>query len=622
MKYHYALSSAVIGVSIVLVQPQVVNALSSEQVGEIAQGITVLIEDTDKKDNGSGIIIKKEGNTYTVLTAAHVVAKAKQYEIVTTDNQRHQLDYSKVKKLPNQIDLAVVTFSSNQNYQVAKVGNPDKAKLGTTVYVAGFPKQTAARKFSSINFPPPGQITANATQAVDGGYTLVYSIPTLPGMSGGPLLNQQGELIGIHGRGEAATIDDVTYDELNPQVAVVKSNNNLAISIYTFLRQAKVVNVDLGISAPSLQVAQALTAEDYFLKGADKYNKKDYQGAIQDFTEAIEINPKLAQAYYNRGNTRYKLKDYQGAIQDYNQAIKINPKDAQAYYNRGAVRSELKDYQGAIQDYNQAIEINPKYALAYNNRGIDRRNLKDYQGAIQDYTQAIKINPKYAEAYYNRGIARGILKDYQGAIQDYDQAIKINPKYAEAYYNRGIARGILKDYQGAIQDYDQAIKINPKDAEAYINRGIDRRNLKDDQGAIQDYTQAIKINPKYAEAYYNRGIARGILKDYQGAIQDYTQAIKINPKYAEAYYNRGIARGILKDYQGAIQDYDQAIKINPKDAEAYINRGIARGNLKDYQGAINDLNIAANLFQKQGDTGNYQKTLNLIKEAQRLQKGS
>ena len=460
MKYNYALSSAFIGVSIVFVQPQVVNALSSEQVGEIAQGITVLIEDTDKKENGSGIIIKKEGNTYTVLTAAHVVGKAKEYEIVTPDNQRYQLDYSKVKKLPNQIDLAIVTFSSNQNYQVAKVGNPDKAKVGTTVYVAGFPKQTAARKFSSINFPPPGQITANATQAVDGGYTLVYSIPTLPGMSGGPLLNQQGELIGIHGRGEAATIDDVTYDELNPQVAVVKSNNNLAISVYTFLRQAKVVNVDLGISAPPLQVAQALTAEDYLLKGVDKGNRKDNRGAIQDYTQAIKINPKYAEAYYSRGTARGELKDYQGAINDFNQALKINPKYAEAYNNRGAVRGDLKDYQGAIQDSTQAIKINPKLAQAYNNRGVARRQLKDYQGAIQDFTQAIKINPKLAQAYSNRGSTRSDLKDYQGAIQDYAQAIEINPKLAQVvYYNRGSTRSQLKDYQGAIQDFTQAIEI-------------------------------------------------------------------------------------------------------------------------------------------------------------------
>ena len=55
-----------------------------------------------------------------------------------------------------------------------------------------------------------------------------------------------------------------------------------------------------------------------------------------------------------------ELGDKQGAIDDYTQAIKINPNYAQAYYGRGFVRNELRDKQGAIDDYNQAIKINPK----------------------------------------------------------------------------------------------------------------------------------------------------------------------------------------------------------------------------------------------------------------------
>ncbi|MEM6754551.1 MAG: trypsin-like peptidase domain-containing protein [Cyanobacteria bacterium P01_C01_bin.38] len=357
MKYHHALSSTLIGVSIVLVQPQVTNAaLSTEQLGEIAQGITVLIETTDKKDNGSGVIIQKQGDSYTVLTAAHVVKSSNQkYEIVTPDKQRYQLDRSKVKKLPNQIDLAVVTFTSNKDYQVAKVGNPDKAKLGTTVYVAGFPKKTASRKFSSINFPPPGQITANATQAVDGGYSLSYNIATLPGMSGGPLLNQQGELIAIHGRGEPANVDDIVYEKLNPEIVYVKGNNNYAIPIYTFVRQASLVGVNLGITAPPLQVAQAPTAENFFLKGVDKAEKKDYQGAINDFNQAIKINPQYAEAYYNRGNARTQLQDYQEAINDFNQAIKINPEYADAYLSKRDAHNNLSPTARKIANQTQAM---------------------------------------------------------------------------------------------------------------------------------------------------------------------------------------------------------------------------------------------------------------------------
>jgi tetratricopeptide (TPR) repeat protein len=151
--------------------------------------------------------------------------------------------------------------------------------------------------------------------------------------------------------------------------------------------------------------------------------------------------------------------DNQGAIADYTQAIQIKPDYAEAYSNRGDARSELKDHQGAIEDYSQAIKLKPDYADAYNSRGVDRFDLGDKRGAIEDYSQAIKLKPDYAEAYSNRGNARSELKDHQGAIEDYSQAIKLKPDYADAYYNRGSARSDLGDKRGAIADSQQAAKL-------------------------------------------------------------------------------------------------------------------------------------------------------------------
>jgi tetratricopeptide (TPR) repeat protein len=154
-----------------------------------------------------------------------------------------------------------------------------------------------------------------------------------------------------------------------------------------------------------------------------------------------------------------ELKDKQKAIDDYTQAIKINPNYADAYYNRGVVRDDLGDKQGAIDDYTLAIKINPNFAQAYYNRGVVRDDLGDKQGAIDDFTQAIKFNPNYANAYYNRGVVRNELGDKQGAIDDYNQAIKINPKDADAYNNRGVVRYELGDKQGTIDDFQQAAKL-------------------------------------------------------------------------------------------------------------------------------------------------------------------
>ena len=432
MNYKYTFPAVLIGVSIALVQTQVAFALSSGQVAKIAKQITVLI---DSSAPGSGVIVKRSGNTYTVLTAAHVVTSKNKAEIVTPDGKRYQLNYSTVKPLPG-VDLATFQFTSSNNYPVAKIGNSDQSPEGTITYVAGFPKAKASSISSSIYIFTDGKITANASRPLKDGYALLYSNLTLPGMSGGPVFNEKGELIGVHGRGDEA---DIETSKINPEIAYVKSGFNLGIPINTFLRLSAKSGVDVGMTPPLEKVGTAPKADDFFIQGVDKQRKGDNKGAILAYNKAIKINSSYAGIYYNRGNARSALGDKQRAIADYTQAIKINPNDAGVYYNRGIDRSALGDKQAAIQDYNQALKINPNYADAYYNRGNARSALGNKQGAIEDYTQTIRINPNYADAYYNRGNARYDLGNKQGAISDFQQAAKLYQQ-----------QGKDEDYQDAL----------------------------------------------------------------------------------------------------------------------------------------------------------------------------
>ncbi len=445
MKYYYALSPALIGVSIMLIQPQVAVALTSQEVEKIAREITVQIVDSQNPRNtGSGVIIKQTGNTYTVITAYHVV-KAGKKQIITPDKQSYEI--KNIKPLQS-LDLAVFEFNSNQKYTTAKIGDSDKVTNSSVVYVAGFPAKTAATP--NVDFRiKDGKVDAKASQR--DGYDLSYDNRTFGGMSGGAILNEQGELIGIHGRAITEASEE------NPELRVI--SGALGTTIYSALRQMLALGVDVGVRPPSV-VAAAPKADDFLIRGNEKYNQKDYKGAFADYTQAIRLNPNYAVPYYNRGNVRSALGDKQAAIADYNSAIKINSNDALAYYNRGVVRADLRDNQGAIADFNKAIEINPNLAQAYGYRGVIRYNrLGDDQGAIADFNKAIEINPNYALAYSNRGNARSFLGDKQGAIADYNSAIKINPNYAGAYGNRGLARYLLGDKQGAITDLQKAAEL-------------------------------------------------------------------------------------------------------------------------------------------------------------------
>lgn len=113
---------------------------------------------------------------------------------------------------------------------------------------------------------------------------------------------------------------------------------------------------------------------------------------------------------------------------DYNQAIELNPKDADAYSNRGVLKqTNLHDIDGALADYNQAIKLNPKHAYAYHNRGLLKGHyLNDKIGALADYNQAIELNPQFPGAYYNRGLLKkDKLNDKTGAIEDFQQAANL-----------------------------------------------------------------------------------------------------------------------------------------------------------------------------------------------------
>ena len=205
-------------------------------------------------------------------------------------------------------------------------------------------------------------------------------------MSGGPILDEQGRVIGVNG---LSTIDArlETRDFLGIPIDIYKQLGSVASN-----RNQQWQNSDKKpATGVSVSTGTRNKAEELFKKGNEQFHQSDYQGAVNSFTEAIKLNPKYANAYNDRGVTRFQLADKQGAIEDYNQAIKINPNYADAYYNRGNSRSDLGDKEGAIKDYTQAIKINPNFAEAYGNRGIIRSVLGNRQAAIADFNKAARL---------------------------------------------------------------------------------------------------------------------------------------------------------------------------------------------------------------------------------------
>jgi tetratricopeptide (TPR) repeat protein len=381
MSRHYLIPALFgIGATITLVQSAAM-AKSATEIGEIAKAITVQIS-SDIGNTGSGIILQQQGDIYTVLTAEHVVRQVgAAYTITTPDEKQYQILQNSIRKVSGDVDLAVVKFRSSTNYSTAKLGNSNLLRSGMDIYVAGFPAPTRVITQSVFVFRP-GQVSANSSRDFANGYSLLYSNDTLPGMSGGPILNTDGELVGIHGRGDR--------EEATGQ----KTGFNAGIAIAKFAELAQAVGVTLDSQVARVERRNDRVADDFFVSGNQKYEAGDFQGALADYNQTIALNPNYTYAYNNRGALKEeKLNDLQGALADYNRAITLDPNFTDAYYNRGTLKHfKLNDIPGALADYNRSIAIDPNFAKAYGARGVLKNyKLNDRQGAIVDYRQALRL---------------------------------------------------------------------------------------------------------------------------------------------------------------------------------------------------------------------------------------
>ena len=133
MKSTYCISIA-LTLGAIATQSTIAQAIAPAEVARIARGVTVRVE---SQNPGSGILIQQSGNTYTVLTAAHVVATDDFYEVVTPDKSRHTIQNATIQKFPG-VDLAIFTFNSPQTYRVAQFGDSHQSKVGTPCYVSLF----------------------------------------------------------------------------------------------------------------------------------------------------------------------------------------------------------------------------------------------------------------------------------------------------------------------------------------------------------------------------------------------------------------------------------------------------------------------------------------------------
>ncbi|MBC8462644.1 MAG: tetratricopeptide repeat protein [Deltaproteobacteria bacterium] len=333
-------------------------------------------------------------------------------------------------------------------------------------------------------------------------------------------------------------------------------------------------------------------------RGAKYLEAGDYDGAISDFTRAMELFPNDSGVYDLMGASYAGKGDYEKGIEYYEKAVILNPGNtnaknnlAGAYNNWGVVLVRQQKFQEAIGAYNKALEIMPENDQFKRNLESAYWNLSNYyietkygDKAIETYRQLLKLNPTNKDArsaiagmYYNLG-------RYPEAIEFFKTALQIDEENAENKQNLFLTHWkygqvLLEQhrYQDAVTQFEEALKIQPDNTDTLLNLGAAYQRAGKPEEALATYEKALAIKPD------DDKIKRFILNLHANQANKYMQArkyksaIKTLEKIPEEDRSADISGSIgylyiiTKQPILALPHLDRALEKNPKDDDSYQN---------------------------------------------------
>ena len=343
--------------------------------------------------------------------------------------------------------------------------------------MAGFP--TIVSCTSRILRFVPGDVIATSTEPLPGGYQILYTNPTLPGMSGGSVLNSSGQLVGIHGRGET---DIKATQQSN---VFIKTGTNLAMPINLY-------------SKPSSFKFEVTSGGD---------DRRGRDGQFENYiVKAANLFEVFSREYMTSDSSAIDQQRAEELVSLTTKALEIK-QDSLAYRIRADVKRIVPSWRIGMMDRQVML------GLSSSTWGSELR--KQRAGALSDYTKAINLDPNSSELYQRRGqmyLHLSNFKYFKDALNlaqsDLKMSIQLDPSNFDAY------KSLLKSYKDEELNQKRLttdiVNLFPSRPESYVVNAYYHENASFHEDvnqrvdnvlkALSSYEKAIEISPNHFDA--------------------------------------------------------------------------------------------------------------------------
>lgn len=212
----------------------------------------------------------------------------------------------------------------------------------------------------------------------------------------------------------------------------------------------------------------------------------------QEPTEAVARYRELLDA----GTKSALAHEWEDAIEDLSEALELFPDDFEARRWRGHAYTGAERYADALADLERAIALYDADAWSQYARAMALHHLGRYRDAIDGYTASLSLDPTFVKAYEWRGFNRSLLGDHVHAIEDLDTALaRSEVDNPWVHFIRGKAYAALLDFERAETDFWAALDADPKNADVLAQLGYLQACVGRDAAAIRLLRGAVEADP-------------------------------------------------------------------------------------------------------------------------------
>jgi len=413
--------------------------------------------------------------------------------------------------------------------------------------------------------------TGEEKKAADHLRIVVQQKPDLPEPHNtlGGLLQQQGDLEGAAGEFKAALQCDHTFAlaALNLGQVLIDQKRYTAAKVY--LQEA------LKTSPPDIKAQLQTTLAVAYAENGDS------DQAIRTLEQVIKAHPDNAEAYFNLGTVYAKqgpALGYQRAVDNFKEAIRIDPHHDPARYTLAKVLIQVGQFSDAVAYLSDYTRRRPNDAEGFHLLGSAYIGLTQLAKATEALERARQLKPDDYQILYDLGSALSKAGKTEKSIEQLLAAERINPDIADTHYQLALQlrkQGDLTRSQLEMETFrrlksEMGKKTNAGNLNNEGNRLLQEGKV---QEAAQAYRKAVQLDPNNAQWQYNLSLALAKLGAREGQETALQRALQIDPGVAATHNDLGLVYLSEGKLDKAEREFQASLEINPKFAEAQNNLG-------------------------------------------------